>query len=192
MRYPRKPGNPKSTAQPKHRHAAPTSWQRRTRYLQLLAIPVAFSLLTVSSPANAAPLTTVDADQTVSSPTWDAITRDSQAVAVATTVTPQQVSSISSDIVAEAGSPHAAAARAAGVTLTPTDIIAYAETFTGTPYVYGGSTPSGFDCSGFTAYIWAHYGVTLPHSASAQAAHARTCRPMGQPRHHDRLTHRRP
>ncbi len=43
-----------------------------------------------------------------------------------------------------------------------------ASSLTGTPYVYGGSTPSGFDCSGFTMYCYAKAGVSLTHNVQAQ------------------------
>lgn len=49
-------------------------------------------------------------------------------------------------------------------------IVAKAETYKGDPYVWGGTSPAGFDCSGFTQYVFAQFGITLPHSAAGQAA----------------------
>ena len=48
------------------------------------------------------------------------------------------------------------------------EIANYALTFVGYPYVYGGSSPSGFDCSGFTSYVYAQFGISLNRSASNQ------------------------
>ena len=51
-----------------------------------------------------------------------------------------------------------------------TDVLAYAMQFVGYPYVYGGSSTSGFDCSGFTQYVYKHFGVTLNRTAAAQSS----------------------
>lgn len=45
----------------------------------------------------------------------------------------------------------------------------YVKQFVGCKYVYGGSTPKGFDCSGLTMYVYKKYGVNLSHSATAQS-----------------------
>ena len=47
-------------------------------------------------------------------------------------------------------------------------VVALAERYLGSRYVSGGSSPSGFDCSGFTSYVYAKLGVSLPHSAASQ------------------------
>ena len=46
--------------------------------------------------------------------------------------------------------------------------IAEARRQLGKPYVYGGSGPDSFDCSGLTAWAWGHAGHSLPHSAADQ------------------------
>jgi len=47
-------------------------------------------------------------------------------------------------------------------------IVDYAKQFLGTRYSYGGSSPSGFDCSGFTMYVYKQLGYNLPHTATGQ------------------------
>ena len=44
----------------------------------------------------------------------------------------------------------------------------FALQFVGYPYVYGGSSPSGFDCSGFTSYVYKQFGYSINRTASAQ------------------------
>lgn len=48
------------------------------------------------------------------------------------------------------------------------DIISYAYNFIGIPYVFGSNGPKAFDCSGFTKYIFAHFGVSLPRTSQSQ------------------------
>lgn len=58
------------------------------------------------------------------------------------------------------------AARAASV--DGNAIIQSAETQMGVPYVWGGMSPEGFDCSGLTSYIYAQFGIQIPRTAEAQ------------------------
>lgn len=48
------------------------------------------------------------------------------------------------------------------------DIAATVKQYLGTGYVYGGASPRGFDCSGFTMYVYSQHGYSLPHSATSQ------------------------
>jgi cell wall-associated NlpC family hydrolase len=56
------------------------------------------------------------------------------------------------------------------------ELINFAKRFLGTPYRYAGSTPSGFDCSGFISYIFGNFGFSLVHSSYAMAELGQTVR----------------
>lgn len=55
--------------------------------------------------------------------------------------------------------------------ITGEDIVAYAKKYLGYDYVYGGSSPkTGFDCSGFTSYVYEHFGYSLSRTSIGQAS----------------------
>jgi peptidoglycan DL-endopeptidase CwlO len=85
--------------------------------------------------------------------------------AAATAAPPVLATSLNSaptaEAVSEAATTPAPVARYGGV-------VGIAMQYLGTPYVYGGASPSGFDCSGFVMYVYAKLGVSLPHNAAAQ------------------------
>ena len=69
---------------------------------------------------------------------------------------------VSSDYVAQVDA-SVAASSGKGSQITQ-----YALQYVGCPYVYGGSSPSGFDCSGFTTYVMKHFGYSINRTASSQ------------------------
>ena len=53
------------------------------------------------------------------------------------------------------------------------EVVRTAYAYRGTPYHFGGSSRGGFDCSGFTSYVYKKKGVSLPHSAAGQFGHGK-------------------
>ncbi len=59
--------------------------------------------------------------------------------------------------------------KATAVAREQAGIVRFARRFVGARYSYGGTSPAGgFDCSGFTRFVYAHFGIELPHSSWAQ------------------------
>ncbi len=58
--------------------------------------------------------------------------------------------------------------------VTGSQIVEYAKQFLGCKYVYGGTTTKGFDCSGFTQFVYKHFGISLNRTAAAQYSNGKS------------------
>lgn len=83
---------------------------------------------------------------------------------VVTVVTTTSDSSDSSDT-ADSGTSSDSSSSTSG---NGSAVVTYARQYLGTPYAYGGTGSGGFDCSGFTMFVYAHFGVSLAHGATPQ------------------------
>ncbi len=89
---------------------------------------------------------------------------------VAATPAADQSDSAASRSETRADATSETSARQAAVNAAGGDIVSVALGLTGIPYVYGGESLAGLDCSGLVKYAYAAAGINLPHSSSAQTA----------------------
>ncbi len=86
------------------------------------------------------------------------------------------------------GVPSGSAANAtSGTEPTGADVVAKAAQLSGTPYVWGGTTARGFDCSGFTKYVYGELGVSLPRTSQQQATSGASIQGIAQAKPGDLL-----
>ncbi|WP_432487257.1 C40 family peptidase [Kineococcus sp. SYSU DK018] len=133
----------------------------------------------VSAPAEAAAITTLTAFSAVPTPAPPpppvVVERSTRSAVDA----PAVEASVDQSVIDSALAVQAAAAAPAPVEAAPAptpapapslgqQILAVADDYVGVPYVYGGTTPAGFDCSGYTSYVLRQLGISVPRTANAQ------------------------
>ncbi|MEQ8199846.1 MAG: LysM peptidoglycan-binding domain-containing protein [Syntrophomonadaceae bacterium] len=72
------------------------------------------------------------------------------------------------DTLKVAGTPAEVSVSRSGDIASGSRVVAKAAQYLGTPYRYGGSAPGGFDCSGFTSYVFKQFGISLSRTAAGQ------------------------
>ena len=112
------------------------------------------------APAPAAP----QAPAATEAPAAQAEQTSSEAAAPAAAAADQGTDSAAADTQAAQATPAAAPTGAAN-----SSVVAIAMQYVGSPYVWGASGPSAFDCSGFTSYVYAQVGISLPRTSGEQA-----------------------
>ncbi|MCZ2491221.1 LysM peptidoglycan-binding domain-containing protein [Dellaglioa carnosa] len=89
-------------------------------------------------------------------------------VATDNTTTNTNTASTSNNDAATSNTDTAESSTTQTASYSASKVISVAKSYIGTPYVWGGSTPSGFDCSGFTQYVFAKVGINLNRNTIGQ------------------------
>ncbi|NDR54374.1 C40 family peptidase [Actinomyces sp. 565] len=117
-------------------------------------------------------VTTNAAIATASDAAWGSDVTEVDAVTAAAPVVEEEAdeeADSSADATADSGATQAdeaaAASAPAGQGTSGQGMVALAMQYVGTPYVWGASGPSAFDCSGLVSYVYGQYGISIPHQS---------------------------